>query len=144
MKISWAQLWHEHQIKIRFFFIGVWNTIFGYLVYISLDYLFALVFQKRYVAYMTAAVLSNIIATISAFLFHKHITFKSTVRGTGVIIEFIKFYSTYTVTNILGLVLLPVFVEVFKIDPKIAGALLIPIVAIVSYFGHSRFSFKQH
>jgi len=40
--------------------------------------------------------------------------------------------------------LLPFFVEVFKIDPKIAGALLIPIVAIVSYFGHSRFSFKQH
>ena len=92
---------------------------------------------------MTAAVLSNIIATISAFLFHKHITFKSTVRGTGVIIEFIKFYSTYTVTNILGLVLLPVFVEVFKIDPKIAGALLIPVVAIVSYFGHSRFSFAK-
>ncbi|HQI25626.1 MAG TPA: hypothetical protein PLV15_12325, partial [Smithella sp.] len=28
-----------------------------------------------------------------------------------------------------------------KIDPKIAGALLIPIVAIVSYFGHSRFFF---
>ena len=134
----------EHQVKIRFFFIGIWNTIFGYVAYISLDYLFAMVFQKRYVAYMAAAILSNIIATISAFLFHKHITFQSTVRGKGIIIEFIKFYSTYTVTNILGLALLPVFVEVFKIDPKIAGALLIPIVAVVSYFGHSRFSFKQH
>ena len=144
MKISWEQLWSEHQVKIRFLIIGVWNTIFGYLVYISLDHLFAMIFQKRYVAYMTAAVLSNIIATISAFLFHKHITFKSTVKGKGVIIEFFKFYSTYTATNILGLALLPFFVEVFKIDPKIAGALLIPLVAIVSYFGHSRFSFKQH
>jgi putative flippase GtrA len=133
----------EHQVKIRFFFIGIWNTIFGYLVYVSLDYLFTFVFQKRYLAYMTAAVLSNIIATISAFFFHKHITFKSTVRGKGVIIEFFKFYSTYTVTNILGLALLPVFVEVFKIDPKIAGALLIPVVAIISYFGHSRFSFVK-
>ncbi len=144
MKISWEQLWSEHQVKIRFLIIGVWNTIFGYLVYISLDHLFAMIFQKRYMAYMMAAILSNIVATISAFLFHKHITFKSTVRGVGVIVEFIKFYSTYTVTNILGLVLLPVFVEVFKIDPKIAGALLIPVVTIVSYFGHSRFSFKQH
>lgn len=143
MKISWKQLWSEHQVKIRFLIIGVWNTIFGYLVYISLDYLFAMVFQRRYMAYMSAAVLSNIIATISAFFFHKHITFKSVVRGKGVIIEFFKFYSTYTVTNILGLALLPVFVEVFKIDPKIAGALLIPIVAIVSYFGHSRFSFAK-
>ena len=143
MKISWKHLWQEHQIKIRFFFIGVWNTIFGYLVYISLDYLFTFVFQKRYLAYMTAAVLANIIATISAFLFHKHITFKSTVKGKGVIIEFFKFYSMYAVTNILGFALLPFFVEVLKMDPKIAGALLIPVVAIISYFGHSRFSFVK-
>ncbi len=141
MRISWENLWHNHQVKIRFFFIGVWNTIFGYLAYVSLDYLFAFVFQKRYIAYMTAAVLANIIATISAFIFHKYITFKSTVRGKAVIIEFLKFYSMYTVTSILGLVLLPFFVEVLKIDPKISGALLIPIVAVVSYFGHSRFSF---
>ena len=136
-------MWLEHQVKIRFFFIGVWNTIFGYLLYISLDYLFTFVFQKRYLAYMTAAIVSNIIATISAFLFHKHITFKSTVKGIGVLIEFIKFYSTYTATTILGFALLPFFVEVLKIDPKISGALLIPIVAIVSYFGHSRFSFVK-
>jgi putative flippase GtrA len=141
LRISWNQLWLKHQIKIRFFFIGIWNTIFGYFAYVSLDYLFTFVFQKRYVAYMTAAVLSNIISTISSFIFHKHITFKSTVKGKAVIIEFFKFYSMYTVTNILGLVLLPFFVEVFKIDPKIAGAFLIPVVAIISYFGHSRFSF---
>lgn len=141
MKISWKQLWSNHQVKIRFFFIGVWNTIFGYLLYIGFDYLFTLVFQKRYVAYMSAAILSNIIATISAFLFHKHITFKSTVKGTGVIVEFFKFYSMYTVTIVLGFVLLPFFVEVLKIDPKISGALLIPVVAVISYFGHSRFSF---
>ena len=143
MKMSWKQFWIDHQVKIRFFLIGIWNTIFGYGTYIGLDYLFAMIFQKRYVAYMAAAVLANIIATTSSFIFHKYITFKSTVRGKGIIIEFFKFYSTYTVTNILALALLPVFVEVFKIDPKISGALLIPITAIVSYFGHSRFSFAK-
>ena len=143
MKISWKQFWSDHQIKIRFFIIGVWNTIFGYLVYITLDYLFTFVFTKRYMAYMTAAVISNVIATTSAFLFHKHITFKSTVRGKGVIIEYIKFYSTYTITTILSFALLPFFVEVLKIDPKLSGALLIPVIAVFSYFGHSRFSFKK-
>jgi len=143
LKISGKHLWQNHQLKIRFFIIGVWNTIFGYLSYISLDYLFTFVFQKRYVAYMTAAVLSNIVATISAFIFHKYITFKSTVRGKAVIGEFFKFYSMYTVTSILGLALLPFFVEVLKIDPKISGALLIPITAIISYFGHSHFSFAD-
>jgi putative flippase GtrA len=92
---------------------------------------------------MSAAVLSNIIATISAFLFHKHITFKSTVRGKGVIIEFLKFYSAYAATIILSFALLPFFVEVLKIGPQISGAILIPTVAIVSYFGHSRFSFVK-
>lgn len=143
MKISWKHLLLNHQIKIRFFFIGVWNTIFGYLAYVGLDFLFDLIFQKRYLAYMMAAIISNIIATISAFLFHKHITFKSTVRGKGVIIEFLKFYSTYAATTILGFALLPFFVEVLKIDPKISGALLIPLVAIFSYFGHTRFSFIE-
>lgn len=143
MRTSWKHFWQKHQIKIRFFFIGIWNTIFGYLAYVGIDYLLTFVFQKRYMAYMSAAVLSNIIATISAFLFHKYITFKSTVRGKGIIIEFFKFYSMYSVTSILGLALLPFFVEVMKIDPKISGALMIPVVAVVSYFGHSRFSFAD-
>ncbi len=143
MQTSWKEVWHNHQVKIRFFFIGVWNTIFSFLVYISLDHLFTFVFQKRYMAYMTAAILANIISTTNSFIFHKYFTFKSTVRGKGIIMEYIKFYSTYTVTNILGLALLPVFVEAFKIDPKISGALLIPIIAIVSYFGHSKFSFAK-
>ena len=141
MKISWKHFWLKHQVKWRFLLVGIWNTIFGYLAYIGFDYLFTFVFQKRYVAYMTAAVLSNIISTISAFIFHKYITFKSKVRGKAVIIEFFKFCSTYAIAYILGLALLPFFVEVFKIDPKIAGALLIPVVAVISYFGHSRFSF---
>jgi putative flippase GtrA len=136
-------LWLKHQVKIRFLFVGIWNTIFCYLAYISLDYLLTFVFQKRYVAYMTAAILSNIIGTISSFLFHKHVTFQSTVRGKGVITEFFKFYSMNSIIIPFGLVLLPFFVEVLKIDPKIAGALLIPIVAIISYFGHSRFSFVK-
>lgn len=44
---------------------------------------------------------------------------------------------------ILGLMLLPFFVEVMGIDPKISGALLIPVTVIISYFGHSRFSFRM-
>jgi putative flippase GtrA len=43
---------------------------------------------------------------------------------------------------ILGLILLQFLVEVIGIDPKISGALLIPITVIISYFGHSRFSFR--
>jgi putative flippase GtrA len=143
LKISWKHLWLKHQVKIRFFFIGIWNTIFGYLAFVGLDILFTYLFPKRYLAYMSAALLSNILAIINAFIFHKYITFKSRVSGKGILIEFARFFSTYLFSMILGLILLPFFVEVMGIDPKISGAMLIPITVIISYFGHSRFSFRM-
>jgi putative flippase GtrA len=47
------------------------------------------------------------------------------------------------VSIVVGLVSLPVFVEVFGIDPKIAGALVMPVTVLVSWLGHSRFSFRN-
>jgi putative flippase GtrA len=130
------------QTQIRFILVGIWNTIFGYAVYIGLDYLFAFFFHKRYAAYMSAAVLANILAIANAYIFHKFITFRSDVRGKGIVWEFIRFYSTYLFSTVIGLVLLPFFVEALKIGPRISGALLLPITTVISYFGHSRFSFQ--
>jgi putative flippase GtrA len=143
LKAEREPLWQRHQIKIRFLLVGVWNTIFGYLVFVGLDYLFNLFFSPRYVAYMSAAVLANIIAILNAYIFHKFVTFRSPVRGLAMIPELVRFFSMYLFSFFLGLVLLPVFVELFHLDPKIAGALLIPITTIISYLGHSRFSFRQ-
>jgi putative flippase GtrA len=123
--------------------VGVWNTVFGYAVFVCFDYLFSLSFEKRYAAYMLAAVLANILAILNAYIFHKFVTFRSPVRGLATISEFLRFFSTYLFTFFLGIILLPVFVEFFHIDPKIAGALLIPVTTIISYLGHSRFSFKS-
>ena len=91
---------------------------------------------------MSAMVLGQIIAVINAYIFHKYVTFKSAVKGKGIIIEFFRFSMTYGVTFCLSLVLLPFFVEIFHIPPKISGAFVILICTVVSYLGHSRFSFK--
>ena len=135
-------LWLNHQKKVRFVLVGVWNTIFGYLVFVACDYLFERLFSPRYIAYMSAAVLSNILAIINAYIFHKHITFQSTVRGKAILVEFARFFSTYIFSMILGLILLPVSVEAFGIEPRISAALLIPVTTVISYIGHSRFSFR--
>jgi putative flippase GtrA len=142
LKLIINRLWLNHPKKVRFVLVGLWNTIFGYLVFVALDYLFNFFFSPRYVAYMSAAVLSNILAIINAYIFHKHITFQSPVRGRGIFIEFARFFSTYLFSAIMGLILLPVFVEALGIEPKISAALLIPITTIISYIGHSRFSFR--
>jgi putative flippase GtrA len=133
-----------HEVKIKFLIVGLWNTVFGYAVFVGLDFLFTLFFLKRYVAYMLAAVLSNILAIINAYIFHKFVTFRSPLRGIAIVPEFLRFFSMYLFSFCLGLVLLPVFVELFHLDPKISVALLIPITTIISYFGHSRFSFKLY
>ena len=143
MKRILDHLWLNHQKKVRFLLVGLWNTIFGYLVFVGLDYLFNLFFSPRYVAYMSAAVLANIIAILNAYIFHKFVTFRSPLRGLAIVPEFVRFFSMYLFSFFLSLVLLPVFVELFHLDPKIAGALLIPITMIISYLGHSRFSFRQ-
>ena len=142
MKQIVHNLWLNHQKKIRFVLVGIWNTIFGYLVFVACDYLFERFFSPRYIAYMSAAVLSNILAITNAYIFHRLITFQSKVHGKGIITEFARFFSTYIFSIILGLILLPVSVELLGIEPRISAALLIPVTIIISYIGHSRFSFR--
>jgi len=129
-------------MQATFVAVGIWNTIFGYAVFLGLDTLGSAVFRKRYVAYMTAMVLANVIAIINAFVLHKYVTFKSPVRGRKILIEFLKFCTTYLLTFLLSIILLPVLVELGNTPPKIAAGFLIIICTIISYLGHSRFSFR--
>ena len=92
LKVAREPLWRRHQIKIRFLLVGAWNTIFGYLVFVGFDYLFNLFFSPRYVAYMSAAALANILAILNAYIFHKFVTFRSPIRGLAVIPEFARFF----------------------------------------------------
>jgi len=137
------ELINKHNTKVKFILVGIWNTIFGYLVFLLIYSLFTNIFTKIYFAYMYTMIISQIIATINAFIFHKYITFKSKVKGKKIIVEFFRFCLTYVVTFCLSLILLPFFVEVFKIQPQISAAIVILICTVISYFGHSRFSFRR-
>jgi len=130
------------KLKVRFVMVGIWNTIFGYMVFFILDTFFEDIFTKRYFAYMSAMILGQIVATINAFVLHKYVTFKSEVKGKGIIPEFFRFCMTYVFTFSLGLVLLPFFVEIVHLHPRIAAAIVILICTLISYVGHSRFSFS--
>ena len=139
----WQSRIQNQQRPLKFFLVGIWNSIFGYGMFYFLDTLLSQVLTVRYMAYMTALTFAQLLGVINAYIFHKYITFRSSVRGKRIIIEFARFFSTYIVTIILGLVLLPILVEMFQMDPKISGAIIIPITTIISYLGHSRFSFTK-
>ena len=143
MNFLLTKLLIKDEVRVKFILVGIWNTIFGYLVFFILDTSFEEVFTKRYFAYMSAMVLGQIIATINAFIFHKYITFKSRVRGWGIIPEFFRFCLTYVFTFLLSLLLLPLIVEIIHLHPRVSGAIVVLICTVISYVGHTRFSFKS-
>ena len=132
----------NHRVKAKFVLVGIWNTIFGYGVFCLFDTLFAWLLSTRSAVYMSAMVLAQILAVLNAYIGHKYITFKSKAKGKAIITEFFRFSATYIVTFCLSLVLLPAFVEIGHIHPKIAAAIIILICTVISYVGHSRFSFR--
>ena len=138
---NFAALKIKHQVKAKFVFVGIWNTIFGYGFFCFFDTLFAMLLLSRSAAYMCAMVLAQILAVINGYICHKYITFKSAAKGKAIISEFFRFSTIYVVTFCLSLALLPALVEIGHITPKIAAAIIILICTVISYSGHSRFSF---
>ncbi len=138
-----ATLLAKHHVKVKFVLVGVWNTAFGYLVFVALDMLFARTFARRYIAYMTAMVLSNVVAIMNAYVFHKYVTFRSDVSGKNIYAEFLRFSTTYLFTFALALMLMPLFVEICGLVPRIAAALVLFVCTVISYIGHSKFSFRR-
>lgn len=130
-------------VKTKFVIVGIWNTVFGYGIFCLLDTHFTWLFSTRAAAYMSAMVLSLILSVTSAYICHKYITFKSKAKGREIIGEYLRFFTTYFFTICLNLILLPVFVEIVHIHPKIAAAVTTLLCTVASYLGHSRFSFRK-
>ena len=143
MDLLLNKLLFKDEVRVKFILVGIWNTIFGYLVFFVLDMIFENMFNKRYISYMSAMIFGQIIATINAFIFHKYVTFKSEVSGNGIILEFSRFCLTYVLTFFLSIIMLPFFVEMMLIHPRIAAAIIILICTVISIVGHSRFSFSK-
>ncbi len=120
--------------KVRYLIAGGWNTLFGYGVYAGLLYLFHALDH-----YMVVAVVGNVLAITMAYTTHKLFVFRT--KG-NVIREYFKFYGVYGVTTVLGLIALPLCVEVLGMSPYVAPLFTIGGTVAVSYLGHKHFSFK--
>ena len=133
----------NYKLQIKFILVGAWNTVFGYLLFFSLDIIFEKIFENRQIAYMTAIFLGQIISIISAFFLHKYLTFNSYKKGKEAIIEFFKFCMTYAFVFILNLIFLPIIVEFLNIHPRVAALIIIIFSSVISFYGHLKFSFKK-
>jgi putative flippase GtrA len=127
----------------RYLMVGVWNTVFGYSMYALFT---ALLMPKLRFGYILAAVFSNLIAITVAHLGYKFFVFKT--HG-NYLTEWLRCMLVYGSGMLPGLVLLPLLVESlhygFKLErsaPYIAGALVMGLTVLYSFFGHKHFSFR--
>jgi putative flippase GtrA len=126
----------------RYLVVGLWNTAFGYATYA----LFTALLEGRVPAgYLVASLLASVLNITISFLGYKWLVFNT--RG-NYLKEWVRCLMVYSGSIALGLALLPpaVFlVEHFtgnaRSAPYIAGALVMGLQVVISFFGHRSFSF---
>ncbi len=120
--------------KTRFLIVGGWNTACGYLLFVVLYQGMA----RFGWHYLTAAVLSNLLAVTNAYLCYKFFVFKT--RG-GYLREYLRFSMTYAGLFVFNLLALPALVAGGHLHPLVAQAVVMAVSVVASYLMHSRFSF---
>ena len=128
------RLYREHKQKIDYLLVGAWNTVFGYLVFIALYFIF---FAQ--VHYLLLLVISNILSITNAYIGYKMFVFKTKGNYWR---EYLRFYLVYGAALVLNVILLPVGVEIFRLSPPLAQGGLMFLTVIFSYYGHKNVSFK--
>ena len=115
--------------------VGGWNTLFGIGLYTLAYRLF-----KDRVHYLLLAVPVNVAAITNAFFCYKFFVFRTKGHWLR---EYLRCYLVYGGGAVVGMVLLGLFAEAFRMDPVYANILATAVVVVASYFGHKYFSFAR-
>jgi putative flippase GtrA len=128
----------------RYLLVGVCNTAFGYGCFALFTMVLSPVLAYGYVV---ASLLSNFVAISFSFLGYKWFVFKT--HG-NYFKEWVRCLGVYAGSMILSAAALPFVVAAVKRQtgnaraaPYIAGALVLVISVIVSFFGHRHISFAR-
>ncbi|GAA1946082.1 GtrA family protein [Microbacterium deminutum] len=121
--------------RVAFLMVGVVNTVVGFAWFALFD-----ITIGRLWGYMVTLLFAHVASVLCAFVLYRRFVFR--VRG-HVWIDLARFESVYLVALGINAVLLPLLVEFAHLEPIVAQALIVIVTTLVSYFGHSRFSFRR-
>ena len=133
----------KSKTEIKFLLVGTWNTLFGYLVFLLFLFFLEKIFNNERQIYTLSIAFSHLISVFNSFIFHKVVTFVSKQKGLEIVYEFRRFFNSYIITFLLNLSLISFQVELLSLEPRIAGALSIPLCVVVTFFLLSNYSFKK-
>lgn len=119
---------------VRFLLVGAYNTGFGYAVFAGLHLLF------DDLHYLVVLLIAHVISVLNAFVGYRLVVFK--VQGNW-LRDLARFWLVYVVSLTFNLIALPLLVETAGLPVLVAQGLIVGVVAVTSWFGHSRFSFRR-
>ena len=121
--------------RVAFLVVGAINTLVGYLVFAG----FLLTVGKQW-HYLAALACAHVISVLFAFVLYRFVVFR--VRG-HVLADLWRFETVYLSALAVNFVLLPVLVEIVHLKVLLAQALIVLVTSVMSWVGHSRFSFRR-
>lgn len=121
--------------KIKFLFVGGFNTLFGYVLFVVIQFSIG-----REITYIGSLYLAHLLASIVAFILYRKVVFQVSGKILG---DFLKFQSVYIVPLLVNTVLLPIFVSFLDWNVYVAQAITTIVLTIGSYLGHKFFSFRR-
>lgn len=117
--------------------VGAFNTAFGYGVFAALGHF---VFGDARFGYLFSLLGSYAVSITVAFILYRRFVFIVTGR---VLRDFVAFVGVNLFAIGTNLVLLPVLVEVVRLNPLAAQAIALLVTTVISYFGHREVSFRR-
>lgn len=121
--------------RVAFLIVGTINTAVGFGWFV----LFQLTIGQVW-GYMATLLFAHVASVLCAFVLHRRFVFR--VRG-HVWIDLVRFEMVYLAALGVNAVLLPILVEFAGLTPIVAQAVIVFVTTLISYFGHSRFSFRR-
>ncbi|WP_029151064.1 GtrA family protein [Microbacterium indicum] len=126
--------------RVAFLFVGVLNTGIGFVWFVAFSGLFRVAAPGQAWTVFAVIVCAQILSTLSAFFLYRHLVFRVTGHFW---LDFWRFQLVYLGAFVLNLVVVPPLKLWLGWDEIVAQLAFTIVTAVISWFGHSRFSFRR-
>jgi len=126
--------------RIAFLVVGGLNTGIGFLWFIAFSLLFRTTAPEQAWTVFAVIACAQVTSTVSAFFLYRRLVFR--VRGHAWL-DFARFCLVYAGSFALNLLVVPPLKLWLGMDEIVAQFLFTFVIAVISWFGHSRFSFRR-
>jgi putative flippase GtrA len=121
--------------RLRYLVVGTSNTIIGYLISNTLYYTLS-----KYLHILIITTIAVILSVSLGFFCYKKFVFRT--KGNW-LREYLRCWAVYSIGALLAILATWGLVEGLLLPFWIAQGIVIILVILISYLGHSRFTFAQ-